>query len=153
MCTKILCVSCKTAWAIGLYHQYLKPIKIRTYFSILAKLQSFKIRANICYHTVTSIRVKTFLYLPFYPYHRACQLQDWATSGQTAKHTLTHQQKTGLNMYEHSPVYQRKTQYFPQYLPPRSLHKLLILIHQSADRRSKNYNPTDSKMKTTITES
>ena len=101
MCTKVLCVSCKTAWATGLQHQNLKPIKIRTYFSILAKLQSFKIRTNICYHTVTSIRVKTFLYLPLQPYHRACQLQDQAISGQTAKHTLTHQQKAGLKMYEH----------------------------------------------------
>ena len=36
-------------------------------------------------------------------------------------------------------------------LPSGSLHKTLILIHHRANRRSKNYNPTASRMKTTIT--
>ena len=38
-------------------------------------------------------------------------------------------------------------------LPSQSLCKPLILIHQRADRRSKNYNPTAYRTKTTITES
>ena len=37
-------------------------------------------------------------------------------------------------------------------LPSGNLNKPLILIHQRADRRNK-YNPTASRMKTTITES
>ena len=40
-----------------------------------------------------------------------------------------------------------------QSLPPGSLHMPLILIHQRADRRSKNYNPTVYRTKATITES
>ena len=39
-----------------------------------------------------------------------------------------------------------------QSLRSQSLCKPLILIHQRADRRSKNYNPTAYRMKTTITE-
>ena len=34
-----------------------------------------------------------------------------------------------------------------QSLPLGSLHKALILIHQKKDRRSKNYNPTASRIK------
>jgi len=34
-----------------------------------------------------------------------------------------------------------------QSLPSGSLHKALILIHQKKDRRSKNYNPTASRIK------
>jgi len=43
---------------------------------------------------------------------------------------------------------------FPQSqsLPSGSLHKPLILIYQRADGKSKNYNLTASRMKTTITE-
>ena len=40
-----------------------------------------------------------------------------------------------------------------QSLPSGSLKKPLILIHQRADRRSKNYNSIASKTKITITES
>jgi len=39
-----------------------------------------------------------------------------------------------------------------QSLPSGSLHKLLILIYQRADRRN-NYNSAASRRKTTITES
>ena len=40
---------------------------------------------------------------------------------------------------------------FPHF-PSGSLHMPLILIRQKADRRNKNYSPTASRMKTTITE-
>jgi len=39
-----------------------------------------------------------------------------------------------------------------QSLSSGSLHKLLILIYQRADRRSKNYSPMASRTKTTMTE-
>jgi len=40
-----------------------------------------------------------------------------------------------------------------QSLPSGNLHKPLILIRQRVDRSSKNYNPTASRTKNTITES
>ena len=39
-----------------------------------------------------------------------------------------------------------------QSLPSGSLHKPLILTHQRADERSKNFDPMASRMKTRVTE-
>ena len=75
---------------------------------------------------------------------QAKQLTDWDLSP-------THQQAIELKFSEHGPAHQSKTQLFPcQSLPSESLHKPLSLIHQRADRRSKNnYSSITSKMKTT----
>ena len=51
---------------------------------------------------------------------------------------------------EHGPAHQSKTQFSPQLVPP--IRKLAQASYQRADRSSKNYNPTASRTKTTITE-
>ena len=78
-------------------------------------------------------------------YHRTCRLQDWVASGQATGRELspTLQQTIGLKIYWAGLCQPR----FPhsKSLPSDTLHKPLILIHQRADRRSKNYSPPEGK--------
>ena len=86
------------------------------------------------------------------PYHRA-----WAASGQTTN-------REGAQLHPSVENWIKDLQNMAllttprfdfthsQSLPSGSLHKRLILIHQRADRSSKNYNPMAPRMKTTITE-
>ena len=58
------------------------------------------------------------------------------------------------SQFFHSQVPTRARPSFPhsQSLPSGILHKSLILIHQRADRKNKNFNTMAHRMKTTITE-
>ena len=68
------------------------------------------------------------------------------------EYSHTHQQISGLKLYW--AEFARARPSFTHSQSPRSgnLHKLLILIHQGADRRKKNYNSTASRT-SKITES
>ena len=80
---------------------------------------------------------------------RTGPLQAKVQGGSTAPSS----RKLDWRFTEHDPAHQSKTCFpYSQSLPSRSLHKPLILIHQRAERRSKNYNPTASRTKITITE-
>ena len=77
--------------------------------------------------------------------HRACRLQDWVTSGQTAnrKGAQPHPSTDNWSQVLLSttpPTRARPSYSHSQSLPSGSLHSL-IHIHQRADRRNKNYNP------------
>ena len=91
-----------------------------------------------------------------YRYHKACRVQDCAASGQTTNREGAQAHPSAENWIKDLLSMALTTRAIPslphsQSLPSRSLHKPLILIHQRAERRSKNYNPTDSRTKVTIT--
>ena len=75
---------------------------------------------------------------------RACRLKEWVTSGQT-----TNRERVQLRVQS---TRARPSLPHSQSLPSGNLHKLLILIHQGADRRNKNHNSTASRT-SKITES
>ena len=60
------------------------------------------------------------------------------------KQRPTRQQKIGLKVYWARPCPLGQDQVFPESF---SWYKPLMLIHQRTERRSKNYNPTASRMK------
>ena len=76
----------------------------------------------------------------------------WVTSGQTTNREGPQSQPTADNWIKDllSVVLPTRVRFsFPnsQSFLSGSLHKPLIIIHQRADRRSKNYNPIDFRMK------
>ena len=81
------------------------------------------------------------------PYQRACRLQDWVASSQTTAREGGQPHPSSDNRIKVLLIMAlptRATPSFPhsQSFPSRSLHKPLSLIHQRADRRNKNYNPS-----------
>ena len=72
--------------------------------------------------------------------HRACSLQDWIASGQrTNKESHPSADNWTKDLLSTAlPTRTRPSFPYSQSLPSGSLQKPLILIHQKADRRSKN---------------